>query len=181
VKAVDTQWPRYEVFVQTRPGQPHRNAGAVHAPDAELALLNARDVFGRRPECASLWVTPASVIYSRTAEELAAEPASGAVPPGPLQTYHIFRKESQRQANTYVSHVGTVNATSPATAVRQAAAQWESQAFVWWAVPDSALTRTAPSEAPTLFAPALDKPFRQPNFYHVLTQMRAVKDDEAGS
>ena len=44
----DTQWPLYEVFEQERPGQPHRNAGAVHAPDPELALQNARDVFVRR-------------------------------------------------------------------------------------------------------------------------------------
>jgi ring-1,2-phenylacetyl-CoA epoxidase subunit PaaB len=58
----DSQWPRYEVFKQDRPGRPHQNVGSVHAPDAELALQNARDVFARRPSCHSLWVVPAEVI-----------------------------------------------------------------------------------------------------------------------
>src|SRR3989337_1551974 len=52
----DTQWPRYEVFQQEAPDRPHRHAGSVHAPDAEIALLNGRDVFVRRPACSRLWV-----------------------------------------------------------------------------------------------------------------------------
>jgi hypothetical protein len=44
---------RFEVFQQERPGRPHRNIGSVHAPDVEMALLNARDVFARRPEILS--------------------------------------------------------------------------------------------------------------------------------
>src|SRR5262245_16462431 len=90
---MDTQWPRYEVFEQERPDQPHHNAGAVHAPDAELALQNARDVFVRRPDCYSLWVAPASAIRSWTAEELAAGVPGDDLPDGDrqtAQTYLIF-------------------------------------------------------------------------------------------
>ncbi len=36
------QWPRFEVFKQDKVDGPIRNVGSVHAPDAELALLNAR-------------------------------------------------------------------------------------------------------------------------------------------
>ncbi len=173
---MDTQWPRFEVFEQAQPGQPHRNAGAVHAPDAEMALLNARDVFVRRPDCASLWVAPESAIYSQTAEELAAGKEPQTDSDGLAETYQVFVKRSQRQAETFVSHVGSVEAASPAAAVRQAAERWGGEeAFVWWVVPERAITRSTPAEAESLFAPALDKPYRQPNFYHVLTQMRAVR------
>lgn len=52
----DTQWETWEVFHQTKRGDPHEHVGAVHAPDAEMALQMARDQFARRLKCASLWV-----------------------------------------------------------------------------------------------------------------------------
>ena len=51
-----SDWPLWEVFVRTRGGLAHRNFGSVHAPDAELALRHARDVFTRRNEGVSIWV-----------------------------------------------------------------------------------------------------------------------------
>ena len=58
----DTQWPLWEVFVQAAAGEPHVHAGSVHAPDAELALLNARDVYARRGPVAGLWVVESACI-----------------------------------------------------------------------------------------------------------------------
>jgi ring-1,2-phenylacetyl-CoA epoxidase subunit PaaB len=66
----DTQWPRFQVLLQEAEGKPHQDVGSVHAPDAEFALLNARDVFARRPACISMWVVPVEAIFSKTAEEL---------------------------------------------------------------------------------------------------------------
>ncbi|MFN8574225.1 MAG: 1,2-phenylacetyl-CoA epoxidase subunit PaaB [Gemmatimonadaceae bacterium] len=57
----DTQWPLWEVFVQEEQGEPHAHAGSVHAVDAEQALQNARDVYGRRGAL-SMWVMPATEI-----------------------------------------------------------------------------------------------------------------------
>jgi ring-1,2-phenylacetyl-CoA epoxidase subunit PaaB len=174
----DTQWPRFEVFEQERPGQPHRNAGAVHAPDAEMALQNARDVFVRRPECHSLWVVPAGAILSRTAEELAAggTPAPEDRPAqaeAPAQTYLIFQKQTQRQGETFVVHAGQVSAPSPEAALAQALEQLGGTGvYVWWVVPEAAFTRSDPADAEPLFAPARDKPFRLPRHYHVQSQMR---------
>ena len=37
-----------EVFVQLETGKPPEHAGSLRAPDPELALLNARDVYARR-------------------------------------------------------------------------------------------------------------------------------------
>ena len=52
----DTQWETYEVFHQSKKGDPHAYVGSVHAPDAEMALQMARDQFARRLKCVSLWV-----------------------------------------------------------------------------------------------------------------------------
>jgi ring-1,2-phenylacetyl-CoA epoxidase subunit PaaB len=58
----ETQWPLWEVFTQEDQGAPHEHAGSVHAADAEMALQNARDVYGRRGKVVSLWVVPSNVI-----------------------------------------------------------------------------------------------------------------------
>jgi ring-1,2-phenylacetyl-CoA epoxidase subunit PaaB len=46
----------YEVFQQAKDGDPMRHGGNVMAPDAELALHYARELFGRRSESSRLWV-----------------------------------------------------------------------------------------------------------------------------
>jgi ring-1,2-phenylacetyl-CoA epoxidase subunit PaaB len=58
----ETQWRVYEVFHQQARGEPHVHVGAVHAPDAETALLLAKEQFSRREACVNLWVVPAEAI-----------------------------------------------------------------------------------------------------------------------
>jgi ring-1,2-phenylacetyl-CoA epoxidase subunit PaaB len=76
--STDTQGILWEVFVQTKPGQPHRHCGSVHAHDRELALQNARDVYTRRNEGTSLWVVPSNLIVSSSPEDIGSffEPAN---------------------------------------------------------------------------------------------------------
>jgi ring-1,2-phenylacetyl-CoA epoxidase subunit PaaB len=50
--------------VRSRAGLAHQHVGSVHAADAEMALANARDVYTRRGEGASLWVVPATAIVA---------------------------------------------------------------------------------------------------------------------
>ena len=54
--------PLWEVFTQPPNGAPHEHAGSVHAPDAEMALMNARDVYARRGNVVSIWVVPTNMI-----------------------------------------------------------------------------------------------------------------------
>lgn len=54
----DSQWPIWEVFVQSNTGAPHTHAGSLHAPDGEIALQNARDVYSRRGKVTNIWVVP---------------------------------------------------------------------------------------------------------------------------
>lgn len=65
----DTQWKLWEVFVQLKPGKFHEHVGNVHAPDAELALQNARDVYARRDKTYSIWVVPSDAITSTTPKD----------------------------------------------------------------------------------------------------------------
>jgi ring-1,2-phenylacetyl-CoA epoxidase subunit PaaB len=46
----------YEVFRQAKEGGPMRHGGNVMAPDAELAMHYARELFGRRGESTRLWI-----------------------------------------------------------------------------------------------------------------------------
>jgi len=172
------QWPRYEVFKQDRADGPIRNVGSVHAPDAELALLNARDVFARRPACHSLWVVPAAAILARTAEELAREEHDAPRPSGEPITYAAFSKQSQRQAMTYVDYVGQVDARSPEEALRAAVAAYnEPPGIVWWVCPDHLIGRSDPADAAALAA-ATGKLFRMPNQYHTVFTMQKIRRGE---
>lgn len=57
-------WPSWEVFVRGKRGLDHRHVGSLIAPDPELALLSARDVYTRRSEGVSLWVVQSSDIVA---------------------------------------------------------------------------------------------------------------------
>lgn len=62
-------WPLWEVFIQSKPGLSHKHVGSLHAPDAEMAIENARDVYTRRSEGISIWVVPAEVISASSPED----------------------------------------------------------------------------------------------------------------
>ena len=60
----DTQWPLFEVFHQKARGEHHVHVGSIHAPDAEMALLLAKEQYGRRMACVNLWVVRAGDIHA---------------------------------------------------------------------------------------------------------------------
>jgi ring-1,2-phenylacetyl-CoA epoxidase subunit PaaB len=55
-------WPLWEVFIRSSRGLSHVHAGSLHAPDAVMAVRNARDLYTRRGEGVSVWVVPSSAI-----------------------------------------------------------------------------------------------------------------------
>ena len=61
--------PLWEVFVRSRRGLSHTHVGSLHAPDAHMALRNARDVYTRRQEGVSIWVVPAAGIVASSPDE----------------------------------------------------------------------------------------------------------------
>jgi len=71
-------WPLWEVFIRSQHGLAHRHVGSLHAPDAEMAMNNARDVYTRRNEGTSIWVVRSSEIVASCPSDKGAlfDPAS---------------------------------------------------------------------------------------------------------
>jgi len=63
------EWPLWEVFVRAKRGLSHVHAGSLHAPDAEMAVRNARDLYTRRQEGVSIWVARAEEITASSPDE----------------------------------------------------------------------------------------------------------------
>ncbi len=64
----------YEVFRQEEQGDPFRHAGNLLAPDDDLALQYARDLYGRRHESVRLWVVRrAAIMEVKDADLLASQ------------------------------------------------------------------------------------------------------------
>jgi ring-1,2-phenylacetyl-CoA epoxidase subunit PaaB len=175
---MDSQWKKYQVFEKERADMSHRNAGSVHASDAEMAMENARDVFVRRPNCLSLWVVPDQAIFARTIQELQeqGERTEPTVADTAAETYLVFQKQGQTARETFVVHVGEVVADSPQQALERGLETFSNKnVFVWWVVPDRVIIRSEAGDAPSMFAPAHEKSYRNHLSYPVEPIMRQLK------
>ena len=65
----DEEWALWEVFIRARGGLDHRHVGSLHAPDAEMALLSARNAYTRRGEGNSIWVVKAEDIIASNPDD----------------------------------------------------------------------------------------------------------------
>ncbi|WP_216319723.1 phenylacetic acid degradation protein [Deinococcus aestuarii] len=164
----DTQWPRWEVFKQDAPNRPWQAVGSVHAGDPDHALLTARNVFARRPSAVSLWTVRESDILTATAEEVAARPEVLETP-GEAGTYHLGLKRTHKRSMTFVDLVGTLEASGPGDALRQAR-EAHPDALTWLVFPESVVVRTSddPGTVESWFAPAKDKTYKQQQYYGVI-------------
>jgi len=59
----------FAVFRQETKNDPHVHVGDVHAPDAEMALVLAKEQFARRDPCVNLWVARYSDIAATRYED----------------------------------------------------------------------------------------------------------------
>ena len=66
---MSSEWPLWEVFIRGQHGLNHRHVGSLHAPDAEMAINNARDVYTRRNEGVSIWVMCSENILASSPSE----------------------------------------------------------------------------------------------------------------
>lgn len=169
----DTQWPRFMVFQKMAADQPWQHNGTVHAPDAELALLNARDVFMRRPDAVGLFVVPDSAIYRVTREQLETpEKLQDSRPFSQPKAIQVFAKPHEQSACEFL---GTLEATSALQALEAARGKWgASNPLWWWLFPTEAVTGNAEEEAESMFAPARDKTYKNSSEYHTVTMMRQL-------
>lgn len=183
----DTQWPRFQVFLQEKEGSAHQDVGSVHASDPEMALQNARDVFVRRPDCVNIWVVRAEQIYARTAEQIAAGvldyDQNELKKNGARETFCVFSKQKSAGTQTFM---GEVQAASPVAAMRQALDKFSTDKppFAWLVFPKQRILSSTPEDIDSMFAPAQGKSFRMATDFHTLTEMRRLmirkenKDDD---
>jgi ring-1,2-phenylacetyl-CoA epoxidase subunit PaaB len=68
-RAVRADWDLYEVFIRSKRGLNHVHVGSLHAPDPELALRHARDLYTRRNEGVSIWVVRAADVTASSPDE----------------------------------------------------------------------------------------------------------------
>lgn len=169
----DTQWPRYFVFKQDSVDKPHLNCGTIHAPDAEMALFNARDVFVRRPECVSLWVVPAEEVLARTREEMErGSPTAPSEDEGPGEPFAVFLKRDHRGQHSYAGEL--VAGDAEEALARAWGEHGDSGATAFWVVPVGAIGRSESADNSAWFGPARDKPYRHGSFYQTNTLMRKL-------
>ena len=65
----DNQGDLWEVFIQPKPGRPHKHAGSLHAYDKVMAMKSARDLYTRRQEGVGIWIVKAEDIVSSQPED----------------------------------------------------------------------------------------------------------------
>ena len=136
------QFGTYEVFHQKKEGAPYMYVGPVHAPEADVAFLFAKEQFSRRFACTGLWVVPTAAITvtayvgdqesaydtlpllknssqpapAGDADDTAAEEAAYAAGEEDYDIFHLKKRGKAHQ------HVGKVRASSPADALQVAKA-----------------------------------------------------------
>lgn len=65
----NSHWITWEVFHQEKRGKQVAHVGIVHAPSADLALVFAKEQYGRRKKTVNLWVTKTSDVYTLRTED----------------------------------------------------------------------------------------------------------------
>ena len=63
------QLQTYEVFVQSKRGVHHNHVGSVHAGNAEIALLFAKEQYARRGRAVNIWVVKTADIATMAYED----------------------------------------------------------------------------------------------------------------
>ena len=167
----DTQLRRYEIFVVERADRPPVHAGSVHASDDELALLNARDVFARRPDCLGLWAFRSEMMTSLTSEEPGSSRPAEA-PAAPKEPFLVFGKLGPKGVHTFL---GVVQAGSAVEAFEEGRRAHGRNVVAWWVVPQRWRLASTADDAGPMFEPSKAKPFRDQAFYPVETMMRQLR------
>lgn len=68
LEALDN-WETWEVFHQKKRGDQHVHVGIVHAPNPDMALVMAKEAFGRRGQTVNLWVVRTSYVHATRYED----------------------------------------------------------------------------------------------------------------
>ena len=62
-------WETYEVFTQKKRGAQHLHVGSLHAASHEMALVLAKEQYGRRDTCFNIWIVKTTDVYALNTED----------------------------------------------------------------------------------------------------------------
>lgn len=170
----DTQWPRFMVFHKMNEEKPYIHNGTVHAPDVDMALLNARDVFGRRPYSVGMFVVLADNIFSKTIEEIEAGWGKDIkIADEPGETYLVYGKLSHQ---AQCEEIGNVNASTSMQAMKKGIEEFpDKKILMWWVFPEKGILSSNEEDAASMFDWAEEHEFKNQANYPVITMMRQIK------
>lgn len=57
-------WITWEIFHQKKRGDQVVHVGIVHAPNADMALVFAKEQYGRRQKCTNLWAVKTTDVHT---------------------------------------------------------------------------------------------------------------------
>lgn len=192
------QFGTYEVFHQKKEGAPFVYVGPVHAPEADVAFLFAKEQFSRRFACTGLWVVPTAAITltdyvgdtesaydtlpllakssaapapdSRYTDDTAGEEAAYAAGEEDYDIFHLKKRGKAHQ------HVGKVRASSPADALQVAKAVFGEQRPVVnvWAARSADILRSD-DEDRDIWTTTPEKKYRDAISYKVQDRIEKFK------
>ena len=194
------QFGTYEVFHQKKEGAPFVYVGPVHAPEADVAFLFAKEQFSRRFACTGLWVVPTAAITvttyvgdqesaydtlpllpanqapAVTTNDTAAEEAAYAAGEEDYDIFHLKKRGKAHQ------HLGKVRASSPADALQVAKAVFGEQRPVVnvWAVRSADILRSD-EEDRDIWTTTPEKKYRDAISYKVQDRIEKFKAERASS
>lgn len=201
------QFGTYEAFHQKKEGTPFVYVGPVHAPEADVAFLFAKEQYSRRFACTGLWVVPTAAItvtayvgdqesaYDTlpllTNEQAAApNPQAGtryaddtaaeeAAYAAGEEDYDIFHLKKRGKAH---QHVGKVRACSPAQALQVAKAVFSDQRPVVnvWAARSADFLRSGEDER-DIWTTTPEKKYRDAISYKVQDRIERFKAENGTS
>ena len=190
------QFGTYEVFHQKKEGAPYVYVGPVHAPEADVAFLFAKEQFSRRFACTGLWVVLTAAITvtayvgdqesaydtlpllknssqpapAGEADDTAAEEAAYAAGEEDYDIFHLKKRGKAHQ------HMGKVRASSPADALQVAKAVFGEQRPVVnvWAVRSADVLRSD-DEDRDIWTTTPEKKYRDAISYKVQDRIEKFK------
>ena len=189
------QFGTYEVFHQKKEGAPYVYVGPVHAPEADVAFLFAKEQFSRRFACTGLWVVPTAAITvseyvgdqesaydtlpllraatpatPSPADDTAAEEAAYAAGEEDYDIFHLKKRGKAHQ------HVGKVRASSPTDALQVAKAVFGEQRPVVnvWAVRAADILRSDNADR-DIWTTTPEKKYRDAISYKVQDRIEKFK------
>ena len=157
----------FEVFVQPKENRPFQHEGIVHASDAEMAFVLAKEAFTRRFLCFSMYIVDTRHVFVSPLTEddqNAYDQIDDHFEKGTSQTqfeiYHLFKRGKQHQ------HVGQVLAGSHHEAMFNAkqVLKGDKQVFNIWAIKTEDIRFTKPEEL-DFWNTLPDKKFRDASDY----------------